>query len=313
MLIVFRLLSGATAASAQSVGAGTIASVWEVKERGTAMGYFYLGPLCGPLLSPIIGGLLTQRFDWRATQWFLVIFGGIVWIFMVFFLPETLPKVIKPQRMPIDEKGNTLERTLSRVSVRTKEHYHALKVLFLDPLRSLMFMRFPPVLLTVYWASVAFGSLYILNVSIQKTFAKPPYNFKPIIVGLLYIPNSVGYFISSIVGGRWNDIVMRRAAERRRKREGTVELEYRPEDRMGMNALVAGTMFPLALIWYGWAAEKGLPWPACMAATFFFGIGSMLIFSMSTTMLTEFVPGKSSSAVAVNNCKQSVLMDEMGV
>lgn len=45
MLIAFRVLSGAAASSVQAVGAGTIADIWEVKQRGRAMGWFYLGPL----------------------------------------------------------------------------------------------------------------------------------------------------------------------------------------------------------------------------------------------------------------------------
>jgi MFS family permease len=56
MLIVFRILAGGAAASVQAVGAGTIADIWETRERGRAMGMFYLGPLMGPLLAPIIGG-----------------------------------------------------------------------------------------------------------------------------------------------------------------------------------------------------------------------------------------------------------------
>jgi multidrug resistance protein len=76
MLVVMRMLSGGAAASVQAVGAGTIADVWEPKERGRAMGIFYLGPLCGPLFAPIIGGALAQRWNWRATLWFLVIYGG---------------------------------------------------------------------------------------------------------------------------------------------------------------------------------------------------------------------------------------------
>ena len=40
------------------------------------MGIFYLGPLCGPLLAPIVGGILGQAWNWRATQWALVIYGG---------------------------------------------------------------------------------------------------------------------------------------------------------------------------------------------------------------------------------------------
>jgi len=76
MLVVMRMLSGGAAASVQAVGAGTIADVWMPKERGRAMGIFYLGPLCGPLFAPIIGGALAQRWNWRATLWFLVIYGG---------------------------------------------------------------------------------------------------------------------------------------------------------------------------------------------------------------------------------------------
>lgn len=45
MLIAMRILSGGAAAAVQAVGAGTIADVWEPKERGKAMGIFYLGPL----------------------------------------------------------------------------------------------------------------------------------------------------------------------------------------------------------------------------------------------------------------------------
>lgn len=43
-----------------------------------------------------------------------------------------------------------------------------------------------------------------------------------------------------------------------------------------------------------------------MIANFFFGVGSMLIFSMATTMLTEFMPKKSSTGVALNNFVRNI-------
>lgn len=43
-----------------------------------------------------------------------------------------------------------------------------------------------------------------------------------------------------------------------------------------------------------------------MIANFFYGVGSMLIFAMATTMLTEFMPGRSSSGVALNNLMRNV-------
>jgi MFS family permease len=62
MLVIFRTFMGGAAASVQAVGAGTVADIWEPKERGLAMGIFFLGPLCGPGIAPIIGGALTQGF-----------------------------------------------------------------------------------------------------------------------------------------------------------------------------------------------------------------------------------------------------------
>ena len=88
MLVIMRVLGGGAAASVQAVGAGTIADVWEVRERGRAMGIYYLGPLCGPLFAPIIGGALAEKLGWRSTLWFLVIYGAAVLLFLVFALPE---------------------------------------------------------------------------------------------------------------------------------------------------------------------------------------------------------------------------------
>ena len=62
MLTVMRVLAGGSTTSVQADGAGTIADLWAVKEIGQAMGIFYFGPLCGPLLAPIIGGALTRRW-----------------------------------------------------------------------------------------------------------------------------------------------------------------------------------------------------------------------------------------------------------
>jgi MFS family permease len=94
---------------------------------------------------------------------------------------------------------------------------------------------------------------------------------------------------------------MAREARRANRYDEHGELMYRPEDRMRENAWIAAFLYPAALIWYGWTAEKGVFWVAPLIANFFFGIGSMLIFAMATTMLTEFMPKNASNGVALNN------------
>jgi MFS family permease len=307
MLVAMRLLSGGAAASVQAVGAGSIADIWEPRERGKAMGMFYLGPLCGPLLAPIIGGGLTEGLGWRSTQWFLVIYGGFITVFLVFAMPETLRKrrdVVQEAaqearaslEVPVADTGAAkgekdveagagspeirsskasrpdLARitTSQSVKLQTKKWIAVLKRCFIDPLKIILLLRFPAVAITVYYASITFGSLYFLNISIEDTFAKPPYGFSTTIIGLMYIPNSLGYFLASIFGGRWIDHIMKREARKAGRLDERGNLIFRPEDRMRENAWMACCMFPVALIWYGWTVQKGVFWVAPVGTISYF-------------------------------------------
>ncbi|KAK3989282.1 hypothetical protein QBC44DRAFT_87936 [Cladorrhinum sp. PSN332] len=319
MLIVMRILGGGASASVQAVGAGTIADIWEPAERGKAMGIFYLGPLIGPLCSPIIGGALSLAFGWRSTMWFLSIYGGVMLLMLFFCLPETLAKR-KPVPLPIphpaqsNRPSNELTRVTSSAAASIKNAAWTLKRLFWDPLTVLAYLRYPPVLVSVYSASIAFGSLFVLNISIQSTFSNAPYNFSSILVGLLYLSPSLGYVVASMVGGRWIDHIMTREAIKAERHDPqTGKLVYLPEDRMKENMWLAATLYPGALIWYGWTAEKQLHWFVPTIANFFFGCGSMLVFGAVTTMLTEFMPHRSSSGVAVNNFVRNIFSCVGGV
>ncbi|EMC92113.1 hypothetical protein BAUCODRAFT_276579 [Baudoinia panamericana UAMH 10762] len=322
MFIVMRCLSGGAAASVQAVGAGTVADVWEVKERGRAMGIFYLGPLCGPLISPIMGGALSQSLGWRSTQWFLAIFGALLCAFILFALPETLRRkkqfaaaavqeveaVVETDEEKSGSGRPQLTRTSTRqsVQVQTRKYWVMARRAFVDPLRIILYLQFPAVAVSVYYATVTFASLYVLNISIQQTFSSAPYNYSSTIVGLLYLPNSAGYVFASIFGGRWVDAIMHREAKKAGRYDENGKLKFRPEDRMKENAWFGAILWPAAIITYGWTAEFGESIAAPMVANFFFGIGSMLIFALATTMLTEFMPRKASNGVALNNFVRNI-------
>ena len=253
-------------------------------------------------------------------------------MFILFALPETLKS-----RQDLSEKADVEESsdhparpalsrtsTRERVKKRTKNWVRRARMVFLDPLKIILYLRYPAVLLTVYYAAVTFGSLYILNVSIQYTFERHPYNFQTIILGLLYIPNSLGYVLASVLGGRWMDYIMKREAMKANRIGEDGKPIYRPEDRMRENAWLGAFIYPAALVWYGWTSERGVYWlvPVShliflqhsarltqhrqMIANFFYGVGSMLIFAMATTMLTEFMPRKSSNGVALNNFVRNI-------
>lgn len=322
MLVVMRVFGGGASASVQAVGAGTLADIWKPHERGRAMGIFYLGPLCGPLLSPIIGGALAEAWGWRSTMWFLTIYGGVVVIMIFFCLPETLSKHRHPAGHPTGHptghppasppSGDAAQPPLTRMttaqSVRVKTHRMAtfLHHAFVHPLSVLVYLRFPPIVLTVVYGAVTFGALFVLNVSVQSAYSSPPYNFGEIIVGLLYVPGSLGYILASMLGGRWIDRIMTREARRAGRYDEHGQLVLLPEDRMRENAWLSASLFPAAMIWFGWTIQNGVFWLVPALANFFFGIGSMLVFGAVTTMLTEFMPRRSSGGIALNNLLRNI-------
>ena len=69
--IVLRIIQAAGSSAVLSLGAGTLADIYDSHERGVKLGIYYLLPLLGPSVGPLIGGLFTASSSWRATFYFL--------------------------------------------------------------------------------------------------------------------------------------------------------------------------------------------------------------------------------------------------
>ncbi|KAK0565443.1 hypothetical protein OC861_003741 [Tilletia horrida] len=89
LLIVMRCLAAAGSSPMLSVGAGTLADMYEPHQRGTIVGLYYAAPLIGPAISPIIGGALTEADSWRATFYFLTAAGFTMILCFTFVFKET--------------------------------------------------------------------------------------------------------------------------------------------------------------------------------------------------------------------------------
>jgi dipeptide/tripeptide permease len=224
------------------------------------MSYFYIGPLCGPLFAPIIGGLLAERWGWRSTMWFMVVFGAIVFVFLLVVLPETLQQQNIVPATQTEQVERTSSRVSSKMASKSAKFLKTLKITLVDPLKMLLFLRYFPIVLTIYYAAITFGSLYVLNISVQQTFEGAPYNFSTIIVGLLYLPNSLGYLFASLFGGKWMDKIMHREAVKAGRFDEKGRLIFLPEDRMKENAWLGAFLYPAGLIMYGWTSDKGVYW-----------------------------------------------------
>ena len=99
---------------------------------------------------------------------------------------------------------------------------------------------------------------------------------------------------------------MHREARKAGRYDAHGKLIFRPEDRMRENAWLAAVLWPEMLLIYGWTAQYHLHIAIPMVANFFFGVGSMLIFALVNTMLTEFMPKRAASGIALNNFVRNI-------
>src|SRR5436190_3089183 len=65
MLIVFRILQGATGGALQPLSQAVLLEAFPPQDRGKAMGFWALGIVVAPILGPVLGGWLTDNYSWR--------------------------------------------------------------------------------------------------------------------------------------------------------------------------------------------------------------------------------------------------------
>ncbi|KAL5636653.1 hypothetical protein ACGC1H_000568 [Rhizoctonia solani] len=297
MLLTFRFVQAVGASCAQSVGLGIIADIYVPAERGRATGWWYLGPIAGPLLSPLVSGaLLTWTDAWQSTMWFNVIFGGVLELLIVLFLPETSTMLKARQAAalsnPTPEQHRISKQTLSQTCKSL------FQLFIIRPFNTILYIRFLPVGLTVYYGSTCFACLYSISTAIPFSFEDPPYKFNSMKIALAYIPPCLGYIIGSISGGYLSDHVYRRA----RARDGD---NFVPESRL--NSAWFGVPFmPIGLLIFGWTLQTHQKWVIPLVGGFIFGVGFMLGTGTCMAYFADVIPGQSASVVACFNLCRNV-------
>ncbi|KAG2171781.1 hypothetical protein INT43_008161 [Umbelopsis isabellina] len=284
-LAIFRAIQAIGASAGQSVGAGVISDVFIPAERGTAYGFFYVGPLCGPVIGPLLGGILGEFLGWRSNFYFLAIVGGILFAMVLFFLPETL-------RKKHDDNWDEVTIPKKRSMMDNIRHVSAA----FKPMIGLL--SYPNVMVITMYNTVIFGALYFMNPTITQTFTQL-YNYNDLIIGLCYLPFGLGLMVGSIGSGRWSDWLL---ARKKRLTNGPVPHEYRL-----IATFPSVILIPLGYLGYGWSTQKGTSVWIPLVSLFVYGVGQMTAFNSSSVYLVDCSPGRSASAIAVNNFFRTIV------
>ncbi|CAL1713464.1 unnamed protein product [Somion occarium] len=329
VLIGMRCVQAAGSSSVLAMGAATLADIYDPHIRGTMMGVFYSAPLLGPALGPIIGGALTQAFNWRATFWFIVIFTGLCFVAFIFFKEtnssgrssishETVvsaeTKITKEDKLETspsagithdsgalisevfakDLEGQTTLGSGDSTGVVTKE-LKEIRLSFRDvnPIGPVFLVLSRPNNVAILFASgLLFAFSYCLAYTCSRTLSIK-YGYDALQIGLVLLAFGMGSMLGSILGGRWSDRVFTRL----KAKNGGVS---RPEMRLE-STFVSMLFLPLSSLGFGWVAEKHVHVAAICVFLFFAGFFSIAMYASTLAYIVDANAGRSSPAVAANS------------
>ncbi|CAK9781077.1 MFS general substrate transporter [Cutaneotrichosporon oleaginosum] len=360
ILIGMRILQAVGSSAVVSSGAGSLADMYEIEERGRRLGWFYGMPMLGPTLGPLIGGALGNAYGWRSTLYFLAVFAFLMTVAFCFF-PDTwrrersrsyqkamaaaLRRQLKaqavaekreaklerkrirglastattpaatrpptpgaltplegeydPETARINGPPSLVARLRARLGIKQSDELHP-SFVDLNPLPSTISVFRAPTNAAVLVASgLLFAVQYTTTYTAAVTFARAPYNYNPLIIGVVLVAFGMGNVVGSVVGGRWSDYAMRRLTSRN---GGTTE----PEMRLQCT-LPAMPVLLVAYLIYGWTAEYKTSIAGPVVGLFLAGFALLFVYSSTLAYLVDSNPGRSAPAVACNSSVRGIV------
>lgn len=296
LLLVLRMVQASGASSAIAIGSGCISDVSHLAERGTYMGYFQSGVLIGPAVGPIIGGIVSQRWDWHAVFWFLVGFGGLFLALLVVFIPESVRVLMgNGSRRAISIWRPLVPLPLTARALRSSERmalptFRIREMGFDHPWRML---GHPDILMLISMYALPFGTFTMVSSSLS-TIINNNYGYSTIVMGLCYIPLGVGSALGSIVSGR---VIDRDLALFRRRHGENVQLHQARLNKQVWYNLA----FTALVIANGWVLDQKVHIAAAMVFQFFLSLFSIMYSVTISTLLVDLFPLRAASVTAALN------------
>ena len=118
-LLVLRMLQSAGSSGTVALANGVVGDTITSAERGSYVAFASLGGVFGPMISPILGGIIGQYAGWHWIFWFLLIFSSAVFIPLILFMPETCRNVV--------DNGSIPPPLFSRNITDTVRHRHRVR------------------------------------------------------------------------------------------------------------------------------------------------------------------------------------------
>lgn len=298
-LLVGRFLGGLSSAGG-SVTLGMIADMWDAEHQQYAVAYVVFSSVGGSALGPVVGGFVEKFCNWRWTIWIQLIFGGVVQVVHLFFVPETRSTVMMDRIAKKRRKSGVQPNVYGPNELTPwKERFSAREILvtWIRPFR--MFLTEPIVLTLSLLSGFSDALIFMFLQSYGLVYKQ--WGFDALTIGLAFIPILIGYFIA------WASFIpaIRRNIRERREKPDDETAQY--ESRLWW-LLYTAPCLPIGLFIFAWTTQ-GPPvhWIGSMIASAIIGIANYSIYMATIDYMICAYGPYSASATGGNGWSRDFL------
>jgi hypothetical protein len=211
-------------------------------------------------MGPCIAGIVTTFTSWRVILWVQVAMAGVGLILAIFFVPASKTDV-----------------GLGHMNMSWKSGLATV-----NPLPVFRVMKYPNIVFTHFSCGFMSWAQYFLLAAPRQILSSQFNLTSPLTSGLFYIAPGAGFFIGTVLGGRYSDMMVSKWIVKR----GGVRL---PQDRLRSGMVAFFLIIPTASLVYGWGLQYidfmklpgGLAFP--MVFAFFTAAGILAAFASLNT------------------------------
>ncbi|SMN20573.1 similar to Saccharomyces cerevisiae YIL121W QDR2 Multidrug transporter of the major facilitator superfamily, required for resistance to quinidine, barban, cisplatin, and bleomycin [Maudiozyma saulgeensis] len=333
-IVGLRCLQAAGISPVIAINSGIMGDVTTKPERGGYVGYVSGFQVIGSAFGALIGAALANRWSWRSIFWFLVIGSGVCLLFSIIILAETKRTIvgngsIKPKSI-FNKAPILMVPYVKKVLHLNNPDIETLEPpMKLDLLAPLDIIKNLKMSILLYVAGMQFA-MWSTHQTALSTALSSKYSMSVIDIGLCYLPTGLCTMASVVTSGRWlnwaytkkfNKYKLWRDSERARLLEENNHNESKVDfimdndpnytfnlfrARLGM-AFITLVLSSGGFIAFGWCLEVKAPLAAVLVCSGFASLFSNCILTMSTTVIVDLYPSKTSTATGCLNLYRCLL------
>lgn len=289
--LVFRFLAGVFGSTPLTTAGGSIADMWNQRERTYVFPFYAASSFLGPFMAPLVGAYIGQSGHWHWVDWSTLVLAGVVLSLVLLFLPESYAPVLVLWKAEIVKELTADDRVYEAIEHHCVPLSRKLRIGIGRPI--LMLLREPIVDLFTVYLIVIYIVLFTFLTGYEYIYTDI-YGLSQGSTGLCYLAMNIG-FLSALA---FTPVIYKQYSTLlRHAQEQKGDQTKLPQEVRLWFSIYGAPCLPVSLFWMAWTTYNSISYWSSLISSIVFGFGVMCVFISSYLYLIDSFERYAASAL----------------